>query len=269
MRGILVASIAILFTGAGVPGQSTSKFEIRAPKIVVRVKPVRANRPGGKLAGATSGTKTYGDELFVASFEAALTNGNDALTAGDADDALGYFEQAAAMTTDDPRPLIGIGVALWTKKQYSEAQTKFEGAEKRFQATNNGAGLSAGRVVDVEQIYRGLGYVALMAGHYDDALKAYLNVHDSEDAIRVMVGNNMGVALINTSHFHEAETQFEYALRMDPKAQDVRFNLGMLYVLTRDREKAAAVFKELATADPYHAGLLQRELEYLRPTPEP
>src|SRR5262245_32224426 len=95
---ISAALLTMLFCGlsaASTPAQANSKFEIREPKIVVRINP----SPGPNAKGSKS---------HNASLEAALVNGNGAIAAGDADDAFGYFEQASKMGTLDPRPLIGM-----------------------------------------------------------------------------------------------------------------------------------------------------------------
>jgi Flp pilus assembly protein TadD len=251
-------------------GQSTLKGEIRIPKIAVRVKeplppkPTRQTDSGpDRLQRAR--TKTYGDNDYVATFEAALANGNEALAAKNAPDALEYFEQAAIMTTDDPRPFIGQGIALWNLSKFVESQARFEVAEKRFQAINDGAGLSPGHVVDAEQVFRGLGYAALAAGNYQTSLNAYINIHHSEGEDAVTISNNMGIGLVNIRDFDDAESNFKHALSLDPRANDVRLNLGLLYIMLRDRAKAEAVLSELAGGDSYRAGLLRREVEAMPP----
>jgi Flp pilus assembly protein TadD len=248
-----------------VSAQTPFKGEARLPTILVRIKQPAAVKPSAVPAAATGGrAKTYDDKVYLQSFEFTLGNGNDALKAGDGEDALGYFESAANISSDDPRPFIGAGAALLRQKKFADAMAKFRQAEALFTTTVGAKEVSAEWLADADQIYQGLGYAALMAANFDQSIAAYGRVTKLTGADGVGVHNNLGIALASLASYAEAEMQLKTALEQDSKARDVRFNLGMLYVVTRNRERATAILKELSTADPYRAGLLQRELEYLR-----
>ncbi len=61
-----------------------------------------------------------------------------------------------------------------------------------------------------------------------------------------------GVALTNLGRYDEARSTMERALRVDPSSLEGRFNLGLLYLKTGDREGARLVQAELESRFPDH-----------------
>lgn len=263
----LICILSFGLTGK-VAAQTGFKGEPSLPNILVRVRPKPkkpAPRSKKNLAKSNSrAASTYADDQFNESFEAALTNGNEALAAGDMDDAIGYFEQANIMTFDDPRPAIGWGIALARQGKYLPAVEKFQQAQRVYEPRRTYYSLSLERRVDADQIYGGLGFAAMRAGLYDESLKAYAKVVDLAGPAGAVVHNNMGIDYANLRMYPEAEEAFKRANALDLKNPDVLMNLGILYVVLRNRDKAVAVQEKLSSIDAYRAGLLQREIENMR-----
>ncbi|MEO6393308.1 MAG: hypothetical protein ABIP75_15775 [Pyrinomonadaceae bacterium] len=238
------------------------------PNILVRVR-ARPNKVAPRPPRISANTKpkatnTYADDQFNESFEAALTNGNEALVAGDMNDAVGYFEQAGIMTLDDPRPAIGWGIALARQGKHLPAFEKFQQAQRVYEPRGSFYRLSLERRVDADQIYGGLGFAAMRAALFDESLKAYAKVVDLTGQSGAVIHNNMGIDYANLRMYPEAEEAFKLASGLDSKNPDVLMNLGILYVVLRDRDKAIAIQEKLSAIDAYRAGMLQREIENMR-----
>ncbi len=133
--------------------------------------------------------------------------------------------------------------------------------------------LDAGGKGDVDYVLRGHDYFS--AGDYKKALKDYEQAARfnpaSAEAQRGMgksylkLGDN-GV-MTNPELLEKAVHAFNAALRISPDMADVRFDLGMAYLATHNREGALQEQKILQKLDPSLATRLSKAIESYRPFP--
>lgn len=268
----IAALLGVLLLGEvlHLSAQPSFKGEILVPSIFVRVKPrPTAARTPARSAPPATDARTYGGGQYHEIFEDALVEGNNALAGKDFAAALLEFDRARAITIDDPRPSIGAASALTGKGEFGEALIRLEKARALVESPDNPLPPGAERTGDADQFYSLLGYVHLKLGNFGEALSALATVSNRNGAAGLVVLNNLGVVSANLADYPAAERRFEGAQALDQKNQTVRMNRGLLYVLLRNREKALAVQREFAGSDPYRAGMLQREIENMRPAPEP
>jgi Flp pilus assembly protein TadD len=269
---LLLAFLCVFTVGEAITlsAQASFKGEILAPSFAVRVKPRPATtRVPARSPAPTTGARTYGAGQYQELFEDALAEGNNALAGKDFAAALLEFDRARAITVDDPRPAIGAAAALAGKGEFAEALTRLEKARGLVESPDNPLPPGAERTGDTDQFYSLLGFAHLKLGNTGEALSALTTVSNLTGTAGAVVLNNLGVVSASLADYPAAERSFEQAQALDQKNQTVRMNRGLLYVILRNREKALAVQREFAASDPYRAGLLQREIENMRPAPEP
>lgn len=266
---LLLPLLGVLLSGqaTNISAQASFKGEILVPSFTVRATLLPASTRVQSSPGA--GARTSAADQQRALFEDALAEGNVALTEKDFPTALLEFDRARAITSNDPRPSIGAAAALIGKGEFREALVRLEKARALVESLHNPLPPGAERIDDADQFYSLLGFVHLKLGNTGEALSALTTVSNLTGTEGVVVLNNLGVVSASADDYAAAEKNLERAQALDQKNQTVRMNRGLLYVLLRNREKALGVQREFASSDPYRAGLLQREIENMRPAPGP
>jgi Flp pilus assembly protein TadD len=99
-----------------------------------------------------------------------------------------------------------------------------------------------------------LGDILSDAGRYDEAEQAYLDAAKADPSAGNW--NKLGAALLNWGKLDKAEIALDQALAVDVSLPDPHYNLGRLYAMRQDAERATAELQEylrLAPVGPWAA----------------
>jgi choline-sulfatase len=158
-----------------------------------------------------------------------------ARAAGQGDEALRAEQAALALEANNPPALNGLGLLHADAGRPSEAAPLFE---KAAQADPS----NASYWVNLGNARRELGAPAQAEAAYRRALDADGNSADA--------ANGLGVLLVQSHRPADAVPWFERALTTAPDFQEARLNLGIAYEESGQKERAAAVYRELIAKAP-------------------
>ena len=113
-----------------------------------------------------------------------------------------------------------------------------------------------------------LGGAYIMTGHHKKAIPILEAACDSEPH-NTMIWINLAAAylgnpvLATTEQQNQAIAAFETALRYNPAAPNVHYNLGLIFIDRGDQDRAIAAFRQAIQVDPFDrdAHLWLRRLE--------
>src|SRR5262249_59642425 len=89
-----------------------------------------------------------------------------------------------------------------------------------------------------------------------DAFKKSITLKPTAEAL-----NNLGFAYHQLQRYPEAITQYQEAIRLNPKSVDVYYGLGISYLHSGDTAKALETEKALQSLDPAAARKLLDEIQ--------
>jgi len=174
--------------------------------------------PGETLAEWAAGTR----EEWVALAEVASRKGLASLSAGDYEVALSYFELAVAIDPRDAETWFRIGVCRAELGRYKEAM---------------GAFTEAIRInPDDAEAHYNLGAAYQDLGLHQEAIASY------KEAIRI--NPDYGEAYLGL-----AVAAYKLAIRINPDDAEAHYNLGLVYLITGDRDSALDEYKILRELD--------------------
>jgi cytochrome c-type biogenesis protein CcmH/NrfG len=188
---------------------ATTKIPVRQGEN--RLTPLRVSPGGG--AGAPA------DDEAAAKIQAAAAAASAALQAGRHDEAIAGFEGLVAQVPTCSDCYYNLGQAYAGKQDWANAETAFKKAIE----------IKA----DHAQAYSGLAQIYNAQRRFDDAVAASSKAAELAGAGGVAGGGNAealynaGVTLWNAQKYAEAKTQFEAAVKADPKLEMAWYQLAM------------------------------------------
>ncbi|HVM60698.1 MAG TPA: tetratricopeptide repeat protein [Verrucomicrobiae bacterium] len=171
--------------------------------------------------------------------EAHFNLGNVLFQAGKAPEAIDHYEQALRLKPDFAEAHFNLGDALFQAGKVQEAIDHYEQA-LRFKP-------------DFVKAQRNLGNALLRVGNVQRAIGCY------EQALRMRPNDaathyNLGLALEQSGRAQDATEQFEEALRLTPDFAEAQFNLGNALVEDGRAEEATAHWEEALRLKPGFVG---------------
>ena len=156
------------------------------------------------------------DKQAAAAVQASANAAVDAMKAGRHDEAIEKFNEVIAKSPTCSDCYYNIGVAHTAKQQYAEAEAAFK---KTIELKP-----------DSGEAYTGLANIYNAQKKYDLAAEA--SAKAAQYAVATGGGGaetsyNQGVINFNAGKFAEAKTQFEAAVKADPKMAVAQYQLGM------------------------------------------
>lgn len=153
----------------------------------------------------------------------------------------GNDPDAAAATAERVRRLVGEGAGLLAAKRPGEAIPKLQEA-LRLAPDNVSAAIN-------------LGGAFILQGKHDQAAPA-LEAASRLEPGNAMIWSNLAAAYLGKlpfstqAHQDRAIAAYERALALDPRAPNVHYNLGLIYLERNEMTRAAACFYRALETDP-------------------
>lgn len=150
-------------------------------------------------------------------------------------------DEEAARQAERVRHLVGEGARLLAAHRPGEAIPKLEEALS-LDPTNVSAAIN-------------LGGAYILQGKHRQAVPP-LEAASRLEPDNAMVWSNLAAAYLGKLPLSTAEQQeraiaaYERALAIDPRAPNVHYNLGLIYLERNDAERAAACFRDALRTDP-------------------
>lgn len=158
-------------------------------------------------------------------------------TVGNYEQAQKYYEKAATLAPDEPRPYVGLGVIALQENRLDDAETAFRVACR----------------LDTHCVkaYAGLGITAQQKTDYKRAFEMYLKCLELDsDNLMALLG------LFQTScqmgSFEEITHYLEVYLDMHPGDTSVMYPLAALYMKDGQFKKSREILLNLLTLDENH-----------------
>jgi len=204
-------------------GLSSGAYKVTAAKDGVGTQTLDANVRQGQgqnplmnFVLSTASSVTPADKAAAAATQAAATAAQEAMKAGNWDDAITKFNDVIAKAPNCAECYFNIGEAHRQKQRFSEAEVAFKKAIELKP--------------DSADAYTGLANIYNSQKKFDLAAEASQNA--SKYAPLGGGGNaeasfNQGVILFNSQKYAEAKTQFEAAVKADPNMAMAQYQLGM------------------------------------------
>jgi len=158
-----------------------------------------------------------------------------ARAAGEREEAMRAEQAALALDPEYPAALNGLGLLHVDAGRALDAATTFERAAKADPSNAS--------------YWTNLGNARRELGDVVGADAAYRRALDAEPKYADAL-NGIGVLLVQQRRPADAVSWFERALQHAPDLHEARLNLGIAYQESGQREKAAAVYRELLTRTP-------------------
>lgn len=152
------------------------------------------------------------------------------------DEAIVYFEKAAQLLTDDPRPFILIG------RTY-QRQVKFKNASDAYAKASL-------RQPDNKEIYLLKAQVDSWRNAIDETLAAChkaLELDPTSAEAYQIIGDTLAP---HEKHRAEAISAYSSAIKADPKSRSSYRALGSLYETAKDEKNAEEIYRQSMKADP-------------------
>jgi len=150
-------------------------------------------------------------------------------------------DAASAPTADDVRRLVGEGAQLLAAKRPGEAIPKLQEA-LALAPHNIAAAIN-------------LGGAFILQGKHEQAVPA-LELASRLEPDNAMIWSNLAAAYLGKlpfstqTHQDRAIAAYERALAVDPRAPNVHYNLGLIYLERNELARAAALFYSALETDP-------------------
>jgi len=164
-------------------------------------------------------------------------------------DAKQSFSEALTIEAKNAAANYGLGQVALSERRYAEAVTYFEQALEQLPGAN--------RIhYSLAMAYRGLGNNEKAKTHL--ALQGTVGVRVADPLIdnlqQLIAGERIhlirGKLALESKRYAEAITEFEQALKANPKSLEAHINYGAALTQTGDLRGAAAQFQEAARIDP-------------------
>lgn len=205
--GLPSGTFVVTITGPG-NRSATTKIPVRQGEN--RLTPFRIS-PGGAAAPA--------DDEAAAKIQAAAAAALAALQGGRHDEAIAGFQELTAQVPTCSDCFYNLGQAYAGKQDWANAETAFKKAIE----------IKA----DHAEAYSGLAQIYNAQRRFDDAVAASSKAAELAGAAGAAGGGsaealyNAGVTLWNAQKYAEAKTQFEAAVKADPKMAMAWYQLAM------------------------------------------
>jgi tetratricopeptide (TPR) repeat protein len=168
-----------------------------------------------------------------------------AFRAGNTDEAIAKFTQAAQLAPDFPHPLLALGRLHQTKFEstmhgYPEAVQAYESLTLVLIANP-----PSDRAKDLLQAYYYQGLLYLKGGEYAKALQAlykFIDLYPDFDSM-AQVHNSIGVAHYYLDQYGQAVASFKRALENDAALSEARFNLRSVFIRVTAYNEALALHR--------------------------
>jgi tetratricopeptide (TPR) repeat protein len=184
------------------------------------------------------------------------------------DEAKKEFETAYRLDPKDAGNCANIGLSLLKEKKTAEARQKFDEAlkyDKKYGMAYQGIGLSyfddgddakaeeyLNKAVsfnpELADAHYYLGILAMKRNDLVTARDAFQSVLRKKADAEALT--RLGEIDVQSGNMDNAERNFTYALRVDPKNIGAMHNLGIVYMSRKDYAKAEEAFKTVYAANP-------------------
>jgi tetratricopeptide (TPR) repeat protein len=162
------------------------------------------------------------------------------------DEALAAQQQAVQLSPDDARLQFSLGNLLYQGGKANEAIAAYR------------------KAVELDRTYLrawyNLGAVLFESGRFDDALQAYkialepieqsFAKREKVDPIHSRAYANLGAIYLRQKLYPQAADAYQKALRLEPNATDVLYNLAFIDYTTGKLDRADEEYRKVMAADP-------------------
>jgi tetratricopeptide (TPR) repeat protein len=156
---------------------------------------------------------------------------------GQADQAIGFFQHALALSPDHLIALENLGNIYRKQQRWDEARTALQHAVSvgpDDAEANYSLGMVYAQLNDTDRAYEYLQRALKLRPDYPEAL------------------NNLGILYVRTSRRDQAVASFEECIRVAPDFDQAYLNLARVYAIENSPEKARAVLLHLLEKHPGH-----------------
>jgi len=213
-------------------------------KVVAEKDKVTSNEAGGRVSisrpldvmlvlGAGGPSKEV--QAKAAELKKVFEEGVTASRAGNHDEAIAKFQQAAAINDKCFDCYYNIGFSYAQKKDYDKAEEAYKKATEIKP--------------DYAEAYNGLANIYNAQRKFDLAAEASKKAMDAGPGLQGAAGNpdamfNQGVILWNAGKIPEAKKQFEAVVAANPNHAEAHYQLGMALVNEGNLQGAGAEFQK-------------------------
>ena len=204
-------------------GLSSGAYKVTAAKDGVGTQTLDANVRQGQgqnpimnFALSTASTVSPADRKEAAATQAAAAAAQEAMKAGNHDEAIAKFNEVLAKAPTCAECYFNIGEAHRQKGRLTEAEAAFKKAVELKP--------------DSADAYTGLANIYNSQKKFDLASEASANASKYTTAASgggAEASFNQGVILFNSQKYAEAKAQFEAAVKADPNMAMAQYQLGM------------------------------------------
>jgi tetratricopeptide (TPR) repeat protein len=204
-------------------GLSSGSYKVTAAKDGVGTQTLDANVRQGQgqnpimnFALSTASAVTPADRKEAAATAAAASAAQEAMKAGNHDEAIAKFNEVLAKAPNCAECYFNIGEAHRQKGRLNEAETAFKKAVELKP--------------DSADAYTGLANIYNSQKKFDLAAEASANASKYTTVASgggAEASFNQGVILFNSQKYAEAKAQFEAAVKADPNMAMAQYQLGM------------------------------------------
>jgi tetratricopeptide (TPR) repeat protein len=166
------------------------------------------------------------------------------------DEAIGYYKKAIEIDPKNHIPYNGIGeVYRDNKKDMTEAMNWYQ------------------KTLSINSMERkgnfGMGYCLNSTGKYNDAI-TYLKKAIEKEPDYVAAHVELGYSLYKTGMHTEAISSLNQAISLNPKNENSRYYLTLIYVSQKNKEMAQKAVDELKSLSSKHVSQLQLKVDELQ-----
>jgi tetratricopeptide (TPR) repeat protein len=219
--GLIKGSYRLTVEKGGVKAEQLVTVE--ASNRVTKMRPLALTAGGNAPGGAAAALRKLFDE------------GAAAEKAGNHDEAIAKYTEAAGMSPKCDQCYTGIGIAQAGKKDYAAAEASFK---KALEVKP-----------DSSEAYAGLANIYNAQRKFDEAAAASAKATELAGAGGGLAGGNpdamynQGVILWNSGKVADAKKQFEAVIAANPNHAEAHYQLGMALVNEGNLKGAGAEFE--------------------------
>ncbi len=167
--------------------------------------------------------------------------------------AVERFRQSIAASSDNPRPLSNLGLALMAQENFPEARAAFE---------------KALQLAPLANAFSNLGLALFFEGDYEKAAEMHQRSLELNPTSYIAAGNLAGALEWAPGRKEESRNAYstaiglaEKALRERPKDAEVLASLGNYYAALNDTAKSLPLLRQAVALDPKSPSVLFQALE--------